>query len=306
MSPDETDAAMNSVRRTLSGFDRRGDTMFAATVTMDGVRPMVISLRELPVPLSAESAAESQVAARLTIPDREILIKHLRKPPGPAESERDRLVFELAQTLLEPESDFLFDFVENDSSEDKNGRCLGFIFRRERLSEYLRHTGFNNVRLDSYSPGDSPRFVSRSLALSRGYLQFCELEESVVTAVVDLQSHSASIALLKGQEVVDLAHLVLPGSTLETDRQREQLAVDLKTVVNFRLAGTNARGASAGLCSVVVLGELADDSLLEILRRYFPAGVNRPRLHRGYFDRELAQLPDHAERYLPALGLTVN
>ena len=88
--------------------------------------------------------------------------------------------------------------------------------------------------------------------------------------------------------------------------EREQLAVDLKTIVSFRLSSLMDRGVSTPLSTLILSGQGVDDDLRQVLQTYFPVGVKAPLLNPGYLAESVRDALPSTERFLVALGLTVN
>ena len=291
-----------SVNQQVTGMDRRNGRILIAETEVGGGRPKVLSLHDWSADMvdSAGDTHSSQVV--ISVPDDEVLLKHLRKPAGSAGSERDRLAFELVQSLLEGEDQFVFDFLPLSG----HNAWLGFVFRRQRLQELLKSYGKPRVSIPAESVPEELPFVSRSRALGQGYLAFCEQDDGEVIGLADVSEKSVAICLLHNRRIVDLAHLTLRRGDQPTERFNEQLSVDLRMVVNFRLSGLANLGISAPLSRMILLGDGVDDNLRQTAEKYFPVGVTAPRLQRGYFAESAVSDPATAVNYLIALGLTVN
>ena len=174
------------------------------------------------------------------------------------------------------------------------------------LARFREHLGLPDLPLpDQVAPIHSP-FRMRARALGLGYLRFCERDDGAVVGLVDLTPTGASVCVIHDRAVVDVAHLSLHNRALSSDRDWEQLAVDLKTVINFRLAGLLERGIRTPLARLVVVGDAVNDSQRRVIERYFPVGVTAPRFHRGYVSDSVEAEAATWPLFLPALGLTVD
>jgi hypothetical protein len=233
----------------------------------------------------------------LSVPDSEVMVKLLCIGDENSESATDRLEFELAQCLLEDEENFEFRF----HPVDDRGTYLGLVFRREALENLSLERGLPEHKEDGCFD-----FQLRSLALGRGYLTFCKKEEGELICLVDLSDAAASICLVHQQNVVDLAHLPLAGRDLSSEREQQRLAVDLKTMLNFKLSVLRDRGISQPLAALILSGEHVDAEFRRVAQGYFPMGVRPPQVHPGFLDESLKGASVSTELFLVALGLTVN
>jgi hypothetical protein len=233
----------------------------------------------------------------IAVPDAEVQVKRLSLAGTANSSQRNRLLYELVQSVLEDEQSFVYD-VHSAGSE---GNWFGLIFRRQALEKLRLESGLAGAEVEQ-----PPEFLPRSMALGRAYLNFCRQEEGELVCLVDLSHGAASVCLVAGGEVIDLASLAVAEGSLDSPAEREQLAVDLKTIVSFRLSSLMDRGISTPLSNMVLSGRGADDDLRQVVQSYFPVGVKAPSINRGYLADSVREAEPSAERFLVALGLTVN
>lgn len=285
-----------TVTTAAIGLDIRRDTFYLAEVTRreDGFE--VSRLHQAKV---AEAAAEFMlpgVQLAVAVPDASVMVKNLLIPassPGAVESV---VSFELAESLLEDLSEFRFQTVPT----GQPGRYLGLIYRRESLRELTARLGVPETEAAQVT------HLLRALALGRGYLAFCERAAGELIGLVDLGGDTASVCLLLQNGVVDLASVDLRGFDLTHDTGRKQFAIDLKTVVNFRRAALQDRGVGLPLSTIILSGDNVDGRLREMVRGYFPGGVEAPRFRLGLFRPECGLAETNPEHYLVALGLAAN
>ncbi|MCP4684952.1 MAG: hypothetical protein GY867_05820 [bacterium] len=233
----------------------------------------------------------------VAVPDAEVQVKRLQLAGADDGSRRNHLLFELVQSVLEDEQAFVYD-VHPAGHKDS---WFGLIFRRRALEKLTLDCGLAGAEVAS--PLD---FLPRSMALGRAYLNFCRQEEGDLVCLVDLSRRAASVCLIKEGKIVDLASLALPANCLDSAVDREQLAVDLKTVVSFRLSSMMDRGVSSPLSNLILSGQVVSDDLRQVVQKYFPVGVKAPSINPGYLTDEVRESEPSPERFLVALGLTVN
>ncbi len=282
---------MNAIN---AGIDIQSTNTYFTLVDFQSGRPQVRSMQMLSADAQVLSSCHEVSAATLSVPDAEVLVKHLRLPGQDPGAVEQRLKFELSRSVLESEGTFLFDYHAVDDSE----HYLGFIFRREQLARLAEQVGLGTA--------DSPalQYRLRSLGLARGYLTFCRQEEGLV-CLADVTPSSVSICLLYGSRVIDVAGLTTGGRGLDGVADQEQLAVDLKTVVSYRLNSTADRGISLPLSSLIVSGPDITSDVRDTLQRYFSVPIAPPRINPAYLEG-LPSVDQPADAFLVALGLTVN
>ncbi|RKX26136.1 MAG: hypothetical protein DRP45_04270 [Candidatus Zixiibacteriota bacterium] len=279
------------------GVDFHSGSFRGARVANESGRLEIGELFTLDSPQDVNDERVPEDSSVWSVPDDEVQIKRLYIPQSGNGSVEDRVRFELAQSILEDEQEFAFDFHSTGESD----RYLGFIFRRNRLRSLFETFGRTLPDSDNPIP-----FRVRSLALGLGYLSFCEKEDGELICLVDLTDTAASLCFVHNRSVADLAWMPLNSSDISSTEVRNRLAIDLKTVVNFRLSALMDQGIHVPLASLIVTGEAVDEQLRHALQAYFAVGVSAPRVHAGYLAESAREDPGTLERYVVALGLTVN
>jgi hypothetical protein len=277
------------------GIDRRGNTFYAVEVDFDAGRPSIVRFYRGDTSPAGDEAWAGDTSIAVTVPDDLAIVKAICPGSGQFPSVEDRLRFELGQSLLEDES--VFHFLIQPTGNER--RYLGAALRRHLLSELRSGYG-----LEEQTDAD-PVYQLRSFALGRGYLNFCRRESGDLIALVDLCHGRVSVCLVYRDQIVDVISLKPGEASPDAPEARDRLAVDLKTVVNFRLAGLMEAGVTVPVSSLLITGQDVDPSLIEAVRRYFKVNIGQPAFHEGCFAGQ--DLSDPAERalYLAALGSTV-
>jgi hypothetical protein len=284
-----------SVRRT--GLDQRGDKYFIATTSSESGRLVVERLEETTSACDAAQSLPEGDCLRLAVSDLRTLVKTIRMSDTDTVNLRERLQFELIQSLLDDAEAFCFDYVATGVPE----RHLGLVWRKKHLEELTQQLGLtwpsNNGHIS---------FQVRSIALGRGYLAVCNGHDDNLTVLVDLAGESASLCYLYNRHIVDIASIPLSRHDLTTASGRRRLGVDLRTLMNYRLSMLLDAGVSVPLSGLLLTGESVNEVLLAAVQESFPVEVSVPKPHEGFF----GALDDDARRALPlcltALGLTVN
>ncbi len=242
----------------------------------------------------AEESADPQLECEnltLAVPDNQAVVKRLRLNGNHQSDFRTRLSFELAQSSLEDEQLFQFDF----HAVEEQNRYLGLVYRRELLARLKQSCGVDDLSVE---------YRLRSIALGRGYLAFCRQEEGDLLCLADLTSDGVSMCLVHRQRLIDVAFLPCVGQGIAATEEKGRLAIDLKTVVNFRLAALLDHGVSLPLSGLVFSGNGIDSQFCETLEKYFHVDVTPPRIHDGYLGSLAGTAPvEDPIRFLVALGL---
>jgi hypothetical protein len=283
-------------QQSTLGVDIRENGFFLAELDNSGARPRVKRLlrRSIESPEPVERLNGSSI--RLAVPDGEVIVKPISVTGADSNEIKQRARFELGQTMLDPEDHFDYESV----TTGRNDRYLGLIYRKQSVRQL-------EERFQRLCPDSDPvsGFQARSLALALGYLSFCHTERGDFLALVDFGTRDASVAFLYQREIVALSSLpVNIGSSPDDDFIRS-LAVDLKTIINYRLAALAEEGITVPVSTLVLSGDQYALSEHEPFCSYFPVEIVQPRLNMGYLG-DMDTVPEDLDHYLPALGLSVN
>ena len=231
----------------------------------------------------------------ISIPDEEVIVKRLTVSGDDDIELRAR--FELSQTLPEGEADYFFDIAES-GLED---RMIGMAMRKTRLSEYS--DSLFGANRESFPEAG---YLVRSAALASGYTEFCRRFGGDLVCLADLTGSAVSLAFLYQNKMVDLCHLSLSKIDLSTTSGFAKMAMELKTLINFRTSSLFSEGITTPLSGMVISGDVVTDEFLAKLRGSFTIDINRPEINAGFFSSraDLASVP--LEKYLVALGLAAN
>lgn len=280
-----------------TGLDKRRDTVFEARVTSESGRHDIERLRTWKVSQETPDLNSQPGRITLSVPDEMALVKSIRLEGNSPLSVDERVRFELVQSMLESEDNFVFGSIADGHQQ----RRLGMVFRREQLSEICDSCG---VAYQTRS--DQLDFQLRSIALGQGYLAFCHRDDGEMTCLTDLCDGTASICLVHGTHVVDVASIGLADYDLASSDGAERFAVDLKTLVNHRQTVLMNNGISVPLAKLLLSGEGVDDRLRKTVQTYFPVGVSSPRLRDILLGATDVSPSEDLCLFLVALGLAVN
>ncbi len=280
--------------KTRIGIDKRGDLCCVARVDYQTGRAEVKALaRFQPEHLRGHHllAGGDRIVA---IPDDQAIVKHLYAPAHDNHSGETNARFELLQGLLDGEDRFQIDIIPTGRTD----RYVGVALRREVAEELT-------ARLSEDTDDSGVECQLRALALGRGYKTFCRADGGDLIAVADFTGRTAALCYLFQGQIVGLAHMNLRQFDLKEHHDLGQMALELKTLVNFKLAALAGEGITVPLSLIAVCGDVANDQLVRIMASTFSSKVMAPVFSGGFFpDRsDLSKIP--LDRYLVALGLTV-
>lgn len=282
-----------AISSRIVGIDACGDRVISATVDAETGQPRVVALLDH-IPENLASFADTFLS--ISVPDEECLVKTLHLKGSDRGDIELRGKFELSQSMLDPAEAFQFDLM----STSRPDCYIGLAYRRERLQEHERAIGLpdgaSHVHL----------FRSRAASLGLAYRTFCRAKGGELICLADFAPPAVSICILHRHHIGALAHLTFSNADLADSSSTRRLAVNLKTVVNFKLSSLADDGVTIPLSALVISGEPIDGPLKGMLEEYFPMGVSHPELDPALFAAPEVLAEGSAMRSLVALGLTVN
>lgn len=278
------------------GIDRENGRLLVARVSDSSGRTLVEQLAAVEnggLPGSGLLTGGRIVSC---VPDADVIVRPVYLPDITITDDDSPARFELAMSMLEPENNFAFKVIPT----GLDFRYLGLIFRREHLAELDSSIGVGHV--DGYP---SEGYQSRAVALGNGYLSFCRRHAGELLCIVDLDKAGTSICFIFREHVVSVSHLPRYEGDLADDKSVRRLAVELKTVINFRLMSLASDGISVPMSVLILTGDGVDERVRKIFGELFPSGVVEPQINRALLGENIAAdiTPEH---YLVALGLAAN
>ncbi len=274
------------------GIDISDNQLLIAEVLHDSVRPQVVKLEATEIPEKESIAFAPDLNVTLSIPDKQVTVRHMRLKPDDSFDLGSRCQFEMSSSLLEDINNFQFDCLISKSRE----RQLGLIYRRTLIYELKAQTGFDSEQ--------DVTCISRAVALGRGLIAFGEHVPDEFFALADFSDRTVTICLIYKREIVDIARLSADKTSLTNSADLEHLIIELKTLINFRIAALAEQGITLPLSSLIINSELIDTGGIDLIKRYFPVGVSRASINTGFLGEKIdSQLAP--EKFLISLGLTV-
>lgn len=277
------------------GIDFRDNLFYVARIDHHAARQEIKALLRLEREHLGEHHLLNGGRGILSVPDEMVMVKRVNL--NGSDDIDQRVKFEFIQSLPEESSQYLFDVKES----GLDGRYLGMAIRRDRLQEYKIKALGDKVELF-----DEAGHTMRAAALAAGYTEFCRKSGGDLICLADFIGSAASLAFVYQNALIDLCHFPLSKFDPGTSDGFRKMAVELKTLINFRTASLFSDGVTTPLSNLLVSGEGVDDRFLERLREFFSIDVTRPSINPGFFSgqTDLTNVP--LEKYLVALGLAAN
>jgi hypothetical protein len=299
--------------QTAIGIDYRSGRYYTARVRQEAMGHKVTAL----ITATGSELKEHQVLESedmiFSVPDDKVVVKNLHLSQA-GRWDTDLLArFELSQSLLDDENEFCFGIL----STGQPNHCLGLVTRRWKLEE------LTNSLFSSLNPATlSPKYEMRAVALGKGYLNFCHPEQGELVCLADFGDNVASICFVSGGNIVGLAHLPpsqfdrsgrhwpapdgLALTGLNSELELKKIAVEFKTIVNFRLPSLFEERITPPLSALIVSGDGNDSPVKSALEQHFQVPVTAPRIDKRFIEESPAAAEDPLEDYLVAMGLTIN
>jgi hypothetical protein len=228
-----------------------------------------------------------------SVPDSRVVVKSLHLPEGQPGDLTARARFEIEQALLDDPADYESDLLPGISEH----RYLALIMRRSHIA---------NIRQEIHCEALPATPTPRSIALARGYRAFCRTGGGDLICLADVVDNEISVAVLYRNKPAASAFLNLNGIDLTRETNCRQFAIELKTVVNFRLSALADQGVTVPLSRLLISGESVSDTAVAMLETLFPCGVRRPEFNMAYFENSDEVRGQLSDSCLAALGLAVN
>lgn len=279
------------------GLDGLSLLVYAARVTDSSGRPQVEGLTRLD-PAQLDSSDFLFEGERIwSLRDDRAIIKNLQVDPTLGIDLHRKAVFEMSQSLFEDDQSYLFDSI----ATGREGRVIGIAVNRDLLPAPAIS---RDEKRGDVAP--SSKFMVRAAALGYGYLNYCLKEKGELVCLADFAGQIVSICFVHRDSIIGLAHL--PSNGLQPDDRQalKNLALEFKTVLNFKLAGFFDEGITFPISALLVSGEMATRQTKAALSDHFSVDIVPPRLNPGFFANSPDETETPLENYLVSLGLTAD
>ena len=275
------------------GVDCRDGVYYVARVEHRAERPLVTALHTCDSNSLAACEALHDGQVIVAAPDDLVLVKAVRPDCAGRVDRRKQVFFELSQSLLDPVDDFLLDAFPT----GLDGLMLGSAVRRSTL----RTAVLDPFAAASGLTGESPCLL-RAAALGRGFHRFAVREGGDFLVLLDFTRQLVSLCLVHAGQPVSFGHIAAARFDRADQHDCDRLAIELKTLVDFKLMSLFEYGLTLPLAGLVVAGTEEDDPVMAALGKYFSVRVAPARFNAGFFSGPM-DADVRPGDFLVALGL---
>lgn len=276
------------------GIDNRDGTYFVARVDQTKGRPDIKALIRFDEEhFNGHHLLEGNRIV-VSIPDNQIMIKYMQLPNSDNADLKVR--FELETALGETSDNYLFDIIPTKLDNYYVGLTVRKEITQTLIKPFVKQNGDIN-----FSTGGT----MRAAALARGFLTYCQQSGGELGAIVDFGNRTASVAFYYKQQIVDLCRLPLEINYFNDTDTFQKIIIDIKTLLNFKLAALLEKGISIPISKIFVIGEFLDEKMIENLHKNLKIEIARPEIHTGFITEQNKNHEIPLDKYLVALGLTV-
>jgi len=287
---------MDNHSNIRTGIDLSGTNYLTAQVEKQGSSIKVLALSQISTGDLSRSLLSDNSPMVMSLSDNLVLFKNLTIPQNYSGSEEKILHFELEHSLLSEPGDICYDMI-NTSDNTRPVAMAAHKQRIENLEQMIR-TNENQ----SHSPEG---FLPRSVALGRGFIQFCSNDTERLVCLTDFSQENVPICLVLGNSIVALGNFDRKPFELESEFGLHRLAAELKTVINFKLSELSARGIIVELARFVICGSVLSENQKQAIASKLSVELEEPVLDRVLLDRPVLDSHLPVSDFLVSLGLTV-
>ncbi len=285
----------------LVGLDPGDQRCHLARVALQTGRPEIVALASVEPKQLAGHQLLDDGRVIYSVRDDLVTVKKIKLGEVAPDLVDSAARFELAQSLLEDEREFCFDIIPT----GPENRFLGTITRRERADQQFTAVLPDHPQSDTINQeGFAPLCRARAVALGMGYLSFCHRDAGELICLADFTDRLVSVCFVHHDNIVGLDRLRIDSFDLASDTGIGKMAVEFKTMVNFKLTSLFDNGVTVPLAALLINRD-TEGNIGTALGEYFPNILGAPRINTGFFSEpsmaNSLPLPD----YLVALGLTV-
>lgn len=233
----------------------------------------------------------------ISVPESKTIVKKIKLNDLKIEDYKNRACFEILQSLPDNPDDYCCEILETGIK----GTYLGLAAYNKDLE-----TSIIDPFIKAANLYEKPGAQARGIALGKGYITFCHQEGGDLAALVDIYGKMVSICFVFKRNIVSIANMQLKKADLTNEVDLNSFAVELKTLINFHLNSIFYDNVTLPLSAVLISGLDSLPLAMPILNKYFQVKVGQPRLNHGYFAEPEKMTDVPIEKYLVALGLTIN
>lgn len=282
----------NTTHRT--GIDPTDTDFLTATVEQNGQTKRVLSLSRFSANDLVNTFSTQTGVNLLSIPDNVVISKSIKIESNETDIEK-KIQFELKHSLLDEALDFCYDTV----ATSENTRPVAMLVRKTRLNEIQ-----NSVSSDSGTTLNFEGCTARSIALGRGFLEYCLNDTERLICLADFSTRIVSLCFVLGSSIVAPASFDQSRFDWSSEQGQSRIIAELKTIINFKLNELNQRGIKIGLSKLIFCGGKLTYNQKQAVANKLSAELETPQYKESLFENVTIPPDSSPGDFLVALGLT--
>jgi len=232
----------------------------------------------------------------LSISDDDVIFKTVHLPLKDYSDKRNLIKFELRHLLLDVPQEYCYDIVQTDGSS----RFLAVLARLNKLEKVSELAQKNISQL-----GQPEGYMARSIALGRGFLQYCANDTDRLVCLADCSIEVVSLCFVLGRSIIAPASFHKNQIDIESDFGLSKITGDLKTIINFNLNQLADRGINISLSKIIICGSRLNWNQKHSIASKLDVQLEEPVIDESQFVGDFRSTQEPLSNYLVSLGLTV-
>lgn len=279
-----------------TGIDPTGSHYLTAQVEKNVLGMRVFALSRIGRGELSRSLLSDNNFIVLSLSDDSVLSKNIVLPQKYSGTYEKVIRFEIEHSLLDNSDEICFDFVD---TGDKSQVLAQTTHRQtlERISELIQSNESEFVRIDG--------FVARSIALGRGFIQYCSNDTERLVCLVDFARERVALCLVLGNSIVASGSFDRKPFVPESDNDFSRITTELKTILNFKLNDLASRGINVELSRIIICNSFLNANQKQDIARRLGVQLEEPVFDRLLLDQPVLDSHLPVSDFLVSLGLTV-
>ncbi len=279
-----------------TGIDIIGEDCLSARVRVENSVLKILSVSRISGTEMTNALKTETGVVVLSVPDESVIFKIVSLPQNSTDNQEKVVQFELKCMLLEKPVEFCYDIIQT----DQHARLLAVIARKEKLEQIWK-----SVYLAEENGIHPEGFLARSIALGRGFLNFCTNSIDRMVCLADFARDRVSLCFVLRKSIMAPASFDRSQFDLESEWDLSRIAAELKTIINFKLSELADRGINISLSKLIICGgKLTELKKLMIASRLM-VPMEEPIFNRAMMDSSVIESELPLSDYLVSLGLTI-
>jgi len=279
-----------------TGIDIVGSNYLAAQVERLDSNVKVQALSKIARGDLTRSLLSDNSSVVLSVSDADVILKNVNISQSHSNSIDKIIRFELQHALLDDPADFCCDAI----ATGDGSHALALVARKgklENIASVIQANEIGIIRPDG--------FVARSIALGRGFLQFCSNDTERLVCLADFAIERVALCFVLGNSIIATASFDRAQFEFDSETGLSKMAAELKTIINFKLNELAGRGIHVDLSRLVISGGVLTQIQNESIASKLTVQLEEPIFDRLLTDNPVIDSNRPIADFLVSLGLTV-